>query len=188
MTLSIHTENIELNSRLEGYVEKKAGRLDRYLPNIAEVKIDLSQQNASKASHRQVAQITVRDKRGTILRAEERSADIYAAIDGVLGKLYRQINRYRGKRKARRRNVGQADEVFAMGDPLPIEIEAEEAPGRIVRRKQFQMNPMDTDEAIDQMELLGHDFFLFFNVDEGAMNVLYRRKGGNYGLLQPEMG
>ena len=112
MSVSIHTQNLELTPRLEKYVEKKVGRLDRYMPNIAGARVDLSEQKASKATQRQVAQITVRDERGTILRAEERSNDIFSSIDGVIDKLYRQISRYRGKRRARRR--GHAEDVASM--------------------------------------------------------------------------
>jgi putative sigma-54 modulation protein len=147
----------------------------------------LSEQNASNAVERQVAQITVRDKRGTILRAEERSNDIYAAVDGVVDKLYKQIRRYRGKKRSKRRDGAQAEEAMML-EPLPLDdgIE-EETDGRIVREKRFPLQPMNKEEAIDQMELLGHDFFVFFNADVGAVNVLYRRRDGDFGLLKPEL-
>ena len=189
MSTSIFTHSIDLTQRLETYVEKKVGRLDRYMPNVAEVQVDLTEQNASNVKERQIAQITVRDTRGMILRAEERSSDIFAAVDGAVDKLYRQIRRYRGKRRQRRR-TGRPDTGELMGiEPVPLgeELEDEEE-GNIVRRKQFQLHPMNTDEAIDQMELLGHDFFVFFNSDEESINVIYRRRDGNFGLLQPEMG
>ena len=115
---------------------------------------------------------------GTILRAEERSDDIFASIDAVLDKIHRQIARYKGKRRARGRR--------ARGEPIPIE-ELEEEAHSIVRVKQFSMIPMTQHEAIEQMELLGHDFFVFFNSEVEGINVLYRRKDGDYGLLQPEL-
>ena len=99
MEISIHTHNVELTPRLRSHVEKKTGKLDRYMPDLAEVRVDLTSQNTRSAVERQVAQITIRDDRGTILRAEERSNDIFAAIDTVVDKLYRRINRYRGKRR-----------------------------------------------------------------------------------------
>jgi putative sigma-54 modulation protein len=188
MDISISTHNVDLTPRLKGHVERKTARLDRYLPNLAEVRVDLSSQNTRSAEQRQVAQITVRDIRGTILRAEERSNDLFAAIDMVVDKLYRQINRYRGKRRQVRRGANGAAEEMALGEPLPIaeeDSDIEPAEPAIVRRKTFPLRPMMSDEAIEQMELLGHNFFVFFNVDEEAVNVVYRRFDGNYGLLQP---
>ncbi|MFZ0545461.1 MAG: ribosome-associated translation inhibitor RaiA [Candidatus Promineifilaceae bacterium] len=183
MDISINTHNVDLTDRLRAHVEKKTGRLDRYMPGLSEVRVDLSSQNTRSAVQRQSAQITIRDDRGTILRAEERSNDMFAAVDAVVDKLYRQIKRYRGKRRDTRRGGG---EETVIGEPLPIEEEetaAEESV--IVRRKRFTLRPMMPDEAIEQMELLGHNFFVFFNADEEAVNVLYRRHDGNYGLLQP---
>ena len=184
MDISITTHNMDLTDRLRNHVERKAGRLDRYMPNLTDVRVDLSSQNTRNALQRQSAQITIRDGRGTILRAEERSNDMFASVDAVIDKLYRQIKRYRGKRRDHRRGGGH-DEVI-MGEPLPFEEEDEvDEESTIVRRKQFPLRPMLSDEAIEQMELLGHNFFVFFNADEEAVNVVYRRDDGNYGLLQP---
>jgi len=187
MDLLIHSRNMEVTDRLRDYVEKKTVRLDRYMPNLIEVRVDLAEENARSAVERQVAQITIRDERGTILRAEERSNDMFASVDAVVDKLYRQINRYRGKRQ-RNRRAGAAERMEI--EPLPIEEELlEETDGdhQIVRRKRFSMQPMSPQEAIDQMELLGHDFFIFFNPDEEAVNVVYKRHDGNFGLLMPEL-
>jgi len=188
MELLINGHNMEVTSRLHNYVEKKTGKLDRYMPNLADVRVDLSTTNARNALERQVAQITIRDKRGTILRAEERSNDMFASIDAVIDKLYRQINRYRGKRKRKWRSGNDKNEELMLGDPLPVEEDiGESEEPTIVRYKQFTMRPMSSEEALDQVELLGHDFFVFFNADEQAVNVLYRRRDNNYGLLQPDM-
>lgn len=186
MELLINGRNMEVTNRLRNYVEKKTGKLDRYMPTLSEVRVDLSTENTRSAVEREVAQITIRDSRGTILRAEERSNDMFASIDAVIDKLYRQIKRYRGKRQRRWRS-GNSEEF--VGEPLPIaaaEYEEEEEPA-IVRIKRFAMHPMSPEEAIDQLELLGHDFFVFFNSEEAAINVLYRRHDDNYGLLQPEL-
>lgn len=186
MDISINSRNMEVTTRLQDYVEKKTGRLDRYMPNLTEVRVDLSAENTRSTVERQIAQITIRDNRGTILRAEERNSDMFAAIDAVVDKLYRQIKRYRGKRRRRLRSSG-VDE-FVVGEPLPFEEEREEETEQtIVRYKRFPLRPMSTEEAIEQMELLGHDFFVFFNAEEEGINVLYRRHDGNYGLLQPEL-
>lgn len=185
MELTIQGRNMEITSRLQNYVEKKAGRLDRYMPNLTEVYVDLTTENTRSAIHSQVAQITVRDNRGTILRAEERSNDMFAAIDAVTDKLYRQISRYRGKRQRKWRQSGHSEEF--MGEPLPVEDVEEVDEARIVRTKRFSIRPMTADEAVDQLELLGHDFFVFYNADDDAINVLYRRRDDNYGLLQPAL-
>ena len=186
MELSINGRNLEVTQRIENYVQKKTSRLDRYMPNLVKIHVDLTEENTRSAVQRQVAQITIRDDRGTILRAEERNSDMFAAIDAVVDKLYRQISRYQGKRRRKWRNVGGEEPV--LGEPLPFEEEIEEVPEqKIVRYKRFPAHPMPAEEAVEQMELLGHDFFVFFNPDDEAINVLYRRHDGNYGLLQPEL-
>ncbi|MCA9971873.1 MAG: ribosome-associated translation inhibitor RaiA [Anaerolineales bacterium] len=185
MDISIHGHNMDVTTRLKNYVEKKTGKLDRYMPSLESVRVDLSTESTRSAIERQVAQVTIRDNRGTILRAEERSNDIFAAIDAVVDKLYRQISRYQGKR--RRKFRGGNNEEMVVAEPLPVAIEeAEEEEQTIVRYKRFTLHPMSTEEAIEQMELLGHDFFVFFNMEDDAVNVLYKRHDGNYGLLQPE--
>ncbi len=192
MELLVNGHNMEVTPRLYEYVEKKKERLDRYMPNLVERRVDLSAVNAKSAVERQVAQITIRDTRGTILRAEEISNDMFTAIDAVVDKLYRQIERYRGRRRRKHRPTGNATtetEPF-IGDPLPFPYEEEEqetVEPRIVRQKRFSLRPMLAEEAADQMELLGHDFFVFFNAQENSINVVYRRNDGDYGLLQPEV-
>ena len=177
MQLIIQGKNMEVTDRLQEYIEKKVGKLDRYLPTITEARMELSVEGAKSAKDRQVAQLTVRSK-GTLLRAEERTADMFASIDAIVDKMYRQIVRYKGKRYGRGRGPGEIP---------PVEEVEEEEPPRIVRIKRFQVAPMDEEEAVEQMELLGHDFFVFFNVETNEMNVIYRRKDGNYGLIEPEL-
>ena len=187
MEISINTHNVELTERLQNHIERKTARLDRYMPNLAEVRVDLSSQNTRNAVERQVAQLTVRDDRGTILRAEERSSDMFASIDAVVDKLYRQIKRYRGKRIDNRRSGASNGDVW-LGEPLPLEVEEEleaESEPAIVRHKQFPLQPMSPEEAIEQMELLGHNFFVYFDLDDEAVNVVYKRRDGNYGILHP---
>lgn len=183
MELEILANNMELTSRLRSYVEKKTARLDRYLPNVTTVTVELATESTRSAVDRHVAQVTVRDDKGTILRAEERNGDIFAAIDAVMDKLNRQIERYRGKTIDRRTGKG---ENVVEAEPVTEELLEEEQ--QIVRRKRFVLHPMSAEEAVEQMELLGHDFYVFFSIEDDAVNVLYRRRDGNYGLLQPEMG
>ena len=184
MEIVIRGDNVEITPRLQSYVERKVGRLDRYMPNIVDVQVELAEEKANRNGARQSAQVTVRNARGTILRAEERTTDLFAAIDAVVDKMYRQIERYKGKR---RRRADDAPAEFA-GYETAVELEEDElVTGKVIRRKQFSIVPMYEEEAIEQMELLGHDFFVFVNADSGGVNVLYRRRSGNYGLLVPEL-
>jgi putative sigma-54 modulation protein len=176
MDLTITGKNLEVSDWLYEFVEEKMERLDRFLPGIEEARVELSVENTRHTDRRQRAQMTLR--RGKIvLRTEERSADMFAAVNAALDKMQRQIERYKGKRWTKKPLPG----------PEPVETVEEEAPPRIVRTKRFTMQPMATEEAIEQMELLGHDFFVFFNDEHGEINVVYRRKDGDYGLLQPEL-
>ena len=174
-------KNMDVSEALKDYVQKKLGKFDRYLPDIAETRVELSVEKVKSNQDRQVVQVTVRSN-STILRAEERSADMLAAVDAVRDKLQRQIVRFK-ERTVRMRARAQA---AAEAEPF-LPPEEEEAAPRIVRTKVFAVEPMGADEAIEQMELLGHDFFIFYNPDTGSMNVVYRRKDANYGLLQPEL-
>jgi len=180
MELQITGRNMEVTQRLDDYVQRKVGKLDRYMPTIVSARMELSLENTRSAADRQVAQLTVRSDRGVILRAEERTGDMFASIDTVMDKMYRQIARYKGKRQRARRGTPIED----LG--LPIE-DFEEEEGQIVRTKRFSLVPMMQEEAIEQMELLGHDFFVFYNAEEDGINVLYRRTDGDYGLLIPEL-
>ena len=187
MELTINGHHMEITERIQSYVEKKTERLDRYMPNLMDVRVDLTEESfARNANERQVAQITIRDNRGTILRAEERSNDLFASIDTVLDKLYRQISRYRGKRQRRWRNAGNQEEML-IGEPLPFEEEYDDDEAEIVREKRFAVRPMTTEEAIDQLQLLGHDFYVFYNAEEDGINVIYKRRDQNYGLIMPEL-
>jgi putative sigma-54 modulation protein len=183
MELQINGRNMELTERLDDYARRKVSKLDRYLPTIMNARMDLSYENTRSAGDSQVAQLTIRSERGVILRAEERTGDMFASIDAVMDKMYRQIARYKGKRRRSRRGAP----VEEMGLLSEAELEEEEE-REVVRVKRFQVVPMLQEEAIEQMELLGHDFFVFYNAEEDGINVLYRRKDGNYGLLIPDLG
>ncbi len=187
MNLIIQTHNVELTDWLRQYVEKKIGRLERYLPDIDEARVELREENTRSASDRAVAQVTLRSRR-TILRAEERTGDMFASIDAVSDKLERRIRRFKGKRaRNHKRAVAEANSLEASMSPVAELTEEEEAPeeAAIVRRKRFEVYPMDPMEAVEQMELLGHDFFVFLNAETGQINVLYRRRDGTYGLIEP---
>lgn len=180
MEIQLFTRNMELTPRLQEYVEKKVSKLNRYLPNITDIRVDLAVESTRSSADRQVAQLTIRTPR-IILRTEERSSDMFAAIDAALDKMRRQINRYKTRRQDRWQRSAEQEGMLE-------EAVAEEAtPGQVVRVKRFEMSPMTPDEAIEQMELLGHQFFVFLNAVDGGINVVYRRRDGNYGLIIPEL-
>jgi putative sigma-54 modulation protein len=187
--VEITVRNLELNDRLKDYVTKKVEKLDRYLDVIEGAKVDLSfVKSARSANDRQVAQLTVRGK-GVLLRAEERSDDIFASVDAVLEKIHRQMERYKGKRWRTRGDGRPASSAARAASAASAEAPAREAHPGIVRRKRFAVAPMDEDEAVEQMALLGHEeFFVFLNAATKHINVLYRRRDGSYGLLEPEIG
>ena len=188
MTQKIETvaRNMRLTDNVRGYVEKKAAKLERFLQEIDEIRVELSHiKSARSAVDRQVAQITVHGK-GFILRSEERADDIHAAFDAALDKIQRQIDRYKGKHYHGRGDGRSAAEVAE--EALPIDETGELLP-LIARRKKFIVLPMDEDEAIEQMRLLGHDnFFIFFNAEQNSIQILYRRRNGTYGLIEPIVG
>ncbi|MCJ7534276.1 MAG: ribosome-associated translation inhibitor RaiA [Anaerolineales bacterium] len=183
--IEITGRNMEITDRLNDYVTKKVSKLDRYLNDIDEVHVELAHaKSARSASDRQVAQLTIRGK-GFILRSEERADDIYAALDTALDKMQRRIERYKGKRNRGRGDGRSAADVV----PYPESEEDEYEQPLIARRKHFVVSPMDEVEAIEQMNLLGHeDFFVFYNATTNTINVLYTRRDGTYGLIVPEIG
>lgn len=198
MDVIIQGHNLKVNQSLEEYARRKIGKLDRYLPNIRDVRIDLRSENARRGGNLVSAQITVYHSRGAIIRAEERLAgDITAAIDVAVDKVYRRIQRFKGKRfrKGRERFIATIEELDIAEDIPDIEeftdeaeaaaLEPEIPASPIERRKLVELMPLSEIEAIEQMELLGHAFFLFFNAEDNAINVIYRRDNGGYGLLVP---
>lgn len=190
--VEIYGRNMDVNKRLNEYVEKRAIKLDRFLTDLETARVDLAHvKSARNAGDRNVAQITVRGKK-IILRSEERADDIYIAFDVALEKMERQITRYKGKHhRGRGDGTPLSDIVTPDGSAetsTPEQVDGE-APPTIARRKHFDLAPMDEMEAIEQMRLLGHDqFFVFFNANTNTINVLYQRRDGTYGLIEPEVG
>lgn len=184
-TVEVQTRNIRLTDKIEDYVNKKAGNLDHYLPAIDEARVELAHHKAARdAKDRNVVQITVRGK-GFVLRTEERADEVLAAFDLAMDNLQRQIERYKGKHYHGRgdgRTAAEAVESI-------IDDETGELSALVARRKKFMLYPMNEDEAIVQMRNLGHDnFFIFYNAETSKINVLYRRRNGSYGLIEPELG
>ena len=193
MEIKVHARNLNLTPRLEEYIDKKIERLDRYLSNIMEANLELRKEGRTEQP---IAQLTIRNNRGMVFRAEDKKQqDIFAAVDVVIDKMYRQLDRYKTKRRAQKKGAERWVDVELEELALPAEVaelEEEAEPvadeKQIVRRKSMLLNPMHEEEALEQIELLGHDFFVFLNGDTGAVNVLYKRQDGNYGLLNTHVG
>ncbi|RKO65771.1 ribosome hibernation-promoting factor, HPF/YfiA family [Desulfofundulus salinus] len=173
MKVQVRGRNVEVTNALKEYVEKRLGKLVKYLDLIEEAQVTLT---VEKDSHRVEVTIPIN---GIILRGEESTGDMYASIDLVVEKLEKQIERYKGKLF---RRLGRQNMEMKAGDNKK---EEEDSP-QVVRTKRFAMKPMSVDEAVMQMNLLGHSFFVFSNAETEKVNVVYRRRDGNYGLIEPE--
>lgn len=189
MELVIRGKHTAVPDALKEYARKRLARLGRYLPAAREAVVEIYREDTKSAADRFVVEVTV-NSNGTLLRAEERSADPRAAVDRAADVLANQSRRLKG-RLVKRSHGGAPKAAPAAEAPEAAEDEEEEdeAPwpaGRVVRVKRFAVKPMTEEEAIQQMELLGHNFFLFYHAAEGTYALLYRRLDGNYGLLVPE--
>ncbi|MCM3004555.1 ribosome hibernation-promoting factor, HPF/YfiA family [Priestia koreensis] len=183
MLYNIRGENIEVTPAIKDYVEKKISKLERYFNDTpkSEVYVNLKVYNND-----QKIEVTI-PMSDLVLRAEETNTDLYAAIDLVVDKLERQIRKHKTKLNRRVREKGGAKHVFANleGEATAVAVQEDEDDLELVRNKRFDLKPMDSEEAILQMNMLGHSFFVFTNAETNSTNVVYRRKDGRYGLIEP---
>jgi putative sigma-54 modulation protein len=180
MRLQVKGRNLEISEQIRTYAEEKLGKLDRLVSDPTRVELELAIEKNPSIADNHVAEATVWTK-GPVLRARETSADMKASIDQLVAKLERQVKRYREKRRVAPRRHAR-DEGFP-AEPAPLEAPDDET--TIVKTKQFAMNPMSPEEAVLQLELIGHDFFVFRNAETEIINVVYRRRDGDYGLIEP---
>jgi putative sigma-54 modulation protein len=179
----IQGHEMDVTDRLREHVTKKVAKLDRHTQIVDEIYVELQHaKSARSAADRYITQITVRGK-GFTLRSEERADDIRTSTDAAVDKLQRQIERYKGRHLHGRGDGKTAAEMVAEAAP------PEEEPAMVIsRRKTFDLFPMDEDEALEQMHMLGHDnFFIFINVKTEKINVLYKRNDGTYGVIAPRV-
>ncbi|AEB12289.1 ribosome hibernation-promoting factor, HPF/YfiA family [Marinithermus hydrothermalis] len=172
--------NVEVTEALKNYIDKKVARLDRYFDHIVDAKVVLSVAGSPHVERRAKAEFQL-NVPGGIIRVEESDADMYAAIDRGVEILEKQLKRFKGRLMNRRR----ATNAKAAVPPVPSSETEEEPAPEIVRVKRFEMKPMTPEDAAIQMEALGHDFFVFRNAETDEINVIYRRRDGNYGLIEP---
>ena len=176
MRLQVKAKNVELSESLRGYAQQKLGKLEKHLNESARLELELAVEKNPSVANSQVAEATIWTK-GPVIRARESSTDMKASIDLLVDKLERQAQRLRDKR---RRGPGRNDDHGFAASTAPTREPV------IVKTKQFAVNPMTAEEAIVQLELIGHDFFVFQNVDTNDVNVVYRRRDGDFGLIEPQ--
>jgi putative sigma-54 modulation protein len=181
MQLQVKGRNFEISEQIRSYAEGKLGKLDKLVKDPTRIELELLVEKNPSIPDNHVAEATVWTK-GPVLRARESSADMKASIDQLVEKLERQVKRYRDKRKRGHRPFGHSPRVE---DAPSTPTEAETEP-MIVKTKQFAIKPMTAEEAVLQMDLIGHDFFVFRNADTDEINVVYRRRDGDYGLIEPQ--
>jgi putative sigma-54 modulation protein len=178
--LQVKGKNVEISESLKTYAQEKLSKLDKHLNDAARLELELAVEKNPSIAESQIAEGTIWTK-GPVLRARESSPDMRASIDLLVEKLERQARRYRDKRRPRGSRAAPAAEA---GTTAVVE---EESP-MIVKTKQFAVKPMTPEEAVLQLELIGHDFFVFQNAETSDMNVVYRRRDGDYGLIEPQIG
>lgn len=192
MEIQVRGNGVTINDDLRKFIDRRASRLDHLVGRVSDAKIELRGLHNRVGPDTTTAQITIRSGR-EVLRAEERATDQVQAVDQAFDKLERQIRRVHDKR-SRRRAPGQETIRLAPAEPESaadvedLDLDEDGRVGDLVRTKRFGLKPMDVSEAIEQMELLGHDFFLFHYSDEDIPSVVYRRRDGAYGLLIPKGG
>jgi putative sigma-54 modulation protein len=185
MQVTLKSKNRKLTPAEDEAIRRKLDRLPRYLEQISEAEVIVGSEHPHRGADQEVVQLTVRAN-GTLLRAEEKDPDWSAAFDLALDKIERRIQRYKGRfdRKKRRQRLSEA---MAADLDTEMEDEADEAEARpVVRTKRFAVVPMTLEDAVEQMELLGHTFFLFRDSESKQLGVLYRRTDGTYGVLEPD--
>ncbi len=190
MDVRIQAQGLKLTDALERYIRERLDRMDKFQTRVIDSRFELRSINQRNGGEIIAAQFTIQAP-GQILRSEARERDERLAIDQAINKMKRQIRRYHSRQISRARNqstnlgrlAAEQSEVF---NEFGVDGEIESP--TVVRTKRFELKPMSTDEAIEQMELLEHDFYLFRNREDGETNVIYRRQDGDYGLIAPEGG
>jgi putative sigma-54 modulation protein len=183
MEMQITGKNIEIQPAVRDSIKRKLGKVDRHLSNIVSFDIVASEEGTRAPEQRYIVQVTVNNK-GTFLRGEERGQDLYTAVDKVAEVIGRQIEHYKGKLPYSKKGATPSIRTSTAEVIAGLDAESADMNPKVFKTKNFDVKPMSLYEPVDQMELLGHDFFLFFNPDNNRMNLLYRRKDGNYGLIE----
>lgn len=180
MQLQIKGKNVEMDDAIRSYAEEKLGKLERHLADPTKVELELSLEKNPSIADNHIAEATIWTK-GPTLRARESSVDWRASIDELVAKLERQAKRYQNKRRNHHPHTAGSTALSESTPVVPGELEP-----LIVKTKQFVVKPMTPEEAVLQLELIGHDFFVFRNSEASEVAVVYRRRDGNFGLIEPQ--
>jgi putative sigma-54 modulation protein len=182
MQIQVTTKNMKVESDIKEYAEKKLSRLTKYLSSISSIKLELVEEKSKSRLHTYSAQVTL-NVNGFLIRGEQRGDDVHATVDAVADVMERLITKYKARYEV---NKGREPESIRKPSKSELLGEDEEEKTGVVKLKKFTIKPMTVDGAIDQMEFIGHDFFIFINNDDNSINVVYKRKDGKYGVLQPQ--
>lgn len=203
MELQIRTNGTRVSDGMREFIDRRMSKLDRLADRVVDAQLELRTENTRTGTAVTTAQLTLHTGKH-ILRAEEEADDPAKAVDAAIDKLITQVRKFKEKRQSKRRRAGEhpmnemafvdETELMELNGTAPADTIVEDEDADLeddemeppIRVKRFSMKPMIVDEAVDQMELLGHDFFLFHNADEGQLNVVYKRRDGAYGLLAPD--
>lgn len=185
MELVVKSRSGKVSERHQSYIKEKLNKLERFMTGIEKITVELSEEQRRNKGLVHRAQATLLGEHGVLLRSDQRAGDLMSAIDEVVDVLQRQAQRYKEKHW-RRGKLRRENGEFVATPELSIEASSDETTPKIVRTKQFQIKPMYSDEAVEQMELLEHDFFVFRDAESHEVNVLYRREDGDYGLIVAE--
>lgn len=186
MDINIRANGVKVTDGLREFIDKRTKRLDRLADRVIDAQLELKSETTRTGAETSTAQITLKTGKH-VLRAEAEAPEVAKAIDMAIDKLVSQVRRF-NDRKHRR----GGKPLYELVEPVPVEDDEpsiediESQIGKIARTKTFQMDPMGVETAIEQMELIGHDFFFFKNEEDHTFTVLYRRKDGSYGLLAPD--
>jgi putative sigma-54 modulation protein len=193
--LQIRTNGVKVTNGMREFIDRRMSKLDRLADRVTDATLELRSDKTRTGAEIATAQLTLRTGKH-VLRAEAEDAEVARAVDIAIDKLIRQVRKYNDKRTTRRKSTSPVSELV---EPAPVEAmlpedfefddtdrKNKELAAQVARTKVFQMDPMGVETAIEQMELIGHDFFFFKNADDEKFSVLYRRRDGSYGLLSPE--
>lgn len=192
MDIKIHGRNVDISNDIQSYVDKKFNRLSRHLPQMLDATAEIKRTSSRAGDDRIAVQITLTVK-GQVLRAQRRGSTVREAVDTAVDVMDRQIRRYKGRRyrsNQQRKSLRDLPDglVPEPDEEAPSPDEMEDMPIKVVRRKRFPMVSMTVDDAIAEMELLNHSFYLFRNMETGSYSVVYQREDGDYGLIDPIEG
>ena len=183
MELTVHGHNMQVSDDTRDYVGRKLDRVGRHISGIRAATAQLAHENTRRVDQRFSAQITL-DVNGTVIRSEERASSAKAAIDAAARVIDGRVRRLKGRiyRSERGKQSGASIRFEQEEESEELEEEA----GKVVRVKRFPLKPMAVEEALFEMEMLGHNFFLFLSTERQQYNLLYKRRDGDYGLIVPE--